>query len=178
MDHSALVQIALKCGATGAAIVPVEKIPFDRNFRSACEKNVCGRYGKNWMCPPDVGDIDEMISRAKSYKYAIVFQSIGQLKDSYDLKGMRAAGKSHQDLTAAIAQEIRPMLGDFLLLGAGACHICPRCAKLDDTPCRFPESATPSLEAYGISVTDLAGACGLKYINGANTVTFFGGLLF
>ena len=178
MDHNTLIETALNCGAASAAVVPVEKIPFEREFRAACEDNICGKYGTNWMCPPDVGDIDEMISRAKSYKYALVFQSIGQLEGSYDLKGMIAAAKNHQDIMTAIARDIQPTLGDSLFLGAGGCKICTRCGKPDDIPCRFPEKATASLEAYGVSVAGLASASGLRYINGQNTVTFFGGVLF
>ena len=35
-----------------------------------------------------------------------------------------------------------------------------------------------SLEAYGIHVSKLAKAADMKYINGQNTVTYFGGVLF
>ena len=178
MDHNALIQSALDCGAAGAAVVSVGDIAFDRAFRDACARNICGKYGTNWMCPPSVGDIDEMISRAKSFGQMLVFQSISLLEDSYDIEGMRAAGKNHSALTLAIALAVRPMLEQSIMLGAGACGICGRCAKADDAPCRFPEKAAASLESYGISVTDLASLSGLKYINGQNTLTFFGGILF
>jgi hypothetical protein len=36
----------------------------------------------------------------------------------------------------------------------------------------------PSLEAYGINVSELAKAAGMNYINGQNTVTYFGAVLF
>ena len=35
-----------------------------------------------------------------------------------------------------------------------------------------------SLEAYGVNVSRMAQAAGMKYINGANTVTYFGAVLF
>ena len=35
-----------------------------------------------------------------------------------------------------------------------------------------------SLEAYGIHVSKLAETAGMKYINGQNTVTYFGAVLF
>jgi hypothetical protein len=35
-----------------------------------------------------------------------------------------------------------------------------------------------SLEAYGIFVAKLAEKAGMKYINGVNTVTYFGAVLF
>lgn len=34
-----------------------------------------------------------------------------------------------------------------------------------------------SFEAYGINVSALAPKAGMKYINGPDTVTFFGGVL-
>ena len=63
-------------GVSHAAVLPVEQIPFDRELRGMCEANRCGAYGKNWMCPPYCGEIDELIARAKSYKTAVVFQNI------------------------------------------------------------------------------------------------------
>ena len=67
-------------------------------------------------------------------------------------------------------------LGDTsgLFMGAGGCRICKRCAKLDNEPCRFPEEAMSSLEAYGANVSALARSAGMKYINGVDTVTYFG----
>jgi hypothetical protein len=35
-----------------------------------------------------------------------------------------------------------------------------------------------SLEAYGFNVSRLAAAADMKYINGQNTVTYFGAVLF
>ena len=35
-----------------------------------------------------------------------------------------------------------------------------------------------SLEAYGIHVSKMAEAAGMKYINGQDTVTYFGAVLF
>ena len=173
-----LVNIVMEYGAADAAIVKVEAIPFRREFRAACEQNTCGKYDRCWMCPPDVGDIDELIARAKAYRYALVFQSVGQLEDSFDIEGMEAAAKRHNALTQTLAQQFSPLLNSSLGLGAGACHVCERCAKLDHQPCRFPHRAMASLEAYGIAVSELAELAGMKYISGPNTVTYFGGFLF
>lgn len=53
---------------------------------------------------------------------------------------------------------------------------CRRCAKMDQAPCRFPDQALASLEAYGVNVSLLAPQAGMQYINGANTVTYFGAI--
>lgn len=178
MNLQEFIDTALKHGANNAADIKVSDIPFRREFRDACAKNTCGRYGTCWMCPPDVGDIDEMIARAKKYEHAFVFQYVGKLEDSFDIEGMQDAAKVHNDITQALVRELGPKLGDFIKLGAGACHVCERCARRDDMPCRYPEEALASLESYGIAVSELAALCGMKYINGANTVTYFGGLLY
>jgi len=172
-----LIKTALSAGATNAGIASVSDIKFSREFRIACEQNVCGKFGTCWMCPPDVGDIDKMIAHTKTFRHALVFQSIGQLEDSFDFEGMADAAKNHNKLVTTLAEKLAGVLDNPLILGAGACHICPRCTKLDDQPCAFPSRAIPSLEAYGISVADLAKLSGLNYMNGQNTVTYFGGVL-
>ena len=58
-----LVNEALELNATHAAMVEVTKIPFNEDFRKLCEQNSCGSYNKNWMCPPAVGPISDLIKR-------------------------------------------------------------------------------------------------------------------
>ena len=82
-----------------------------------------------------------------------------------------------------LAQSLRKVFDELgiksvLHLGAGGCGVCEKCAKMDGLPCRFPNMAMPSLEAYCINVSELARASGMKYINGQNTVTYFGAVLF
>jgi predicted metal-binding protein len=154
-------------------------IPFRREFRDACRQNTCGKYGTTWMCPPLVGDIDEMIARASAYKHAFIFQSVGALTDSFDIEGMQDAAKKHNQVLKALFSKIPDIMGDFLKLGAGACRVCHRpCSKETDEPCRFPEKAIASMEAYGIAVSELAERCGLEYVNGVNTITYFGAILY
>ena len=144
-----------------------------------CASNACGMYGKCWMCPPDVGDIDVLMGEVGKYDYALVYQTVTELEDSYDFEGMIAAKKRSYPL----AQGLRKIFGDpqfakVLHLGAGGCGVCNVCAKRTNEPCRFPEKAMPSLEAYGVNVSELAKASGMKYINGQDTVTYFGAVLF
>lgn len=160
-------------GEDRVGLVPVCDISFEPAFRKLCESNACGMYGKSWMCPPEVGEIRRLIDEAKQYETAVVFQTIDRLTDSYDFEGMMAAGARMNRLL----QEIRNILPPYppaLLLGAGGCRVCERCSKLDHQPCRCPEKALASLEAYGVNVSLLAPQAGMRYINGADTVTYFG----
>ena len=166
-------------GAAHAAVIPTEKIETDAAFRGMCEVNSCGRYGKCWMCPPDVGDIQVLMAEIKAYRHALVYQLIGELDDSFDFEGMQEAKKEHN----ALARKVKALLaslewGRQLHLAAGGCGVCKTCAKEESLPCRFPEKAISSLEAYGVHVAKLAASAGMKYINGANTVTYFGMVLF
>lgn len=177
-DLERLQQIVLDLGAYRAGVVNVDEIHFEPEFRKLCESNACGMYGKSWMCPPDVGLVEDLIAQAKRFRQALVFQTVDTLEDSYDFEGMMAAGEKMNRLMAAVRQEADEMgLQRRLLLGAGGCRVCQRCAKMSGHPCRHPEQALSSLEAYGINVSVLAPQAGMKYINGPNTVTFFGAVL-
>lgn len=169
----------LERGAHRAAFVPVADIRFDRAFRDVCATNACGNYGRCWMCPPDAGGIDELMAEARSFDTALVFQTVDPLEDSFDFEGMMDAAARSSRLNQALTGLLRQ--GGFprwLQLGAGGCHVCPVCARRTNEPCRHPELALASLETYGVDVAKLAEAAGMKYINGQNTVTFFGAVLF
>jgi predicted metal-binding protein len=178
MKTQNLIRFIQTLNVQNVAAIPVEKIVFDRAFRSLCEANSCGVYGKNWMCPPCVGEIDPLIARAKGYLVAVVYQTIGALEDSYDFEGMMAAGENMSKINIAVKKFVANEDEGALVLGGGACRVCERCAKLDEKPCRNPTLAMPSLESHGVNVSALAQACGMRYINGENTVTYFGAVLF
>ncbi len=183
MKQSVLTELAIHTMALGAhkaSVIPVEHIPFDPSLRQACAANTCGNYGRNWTCPPDVGPIEELIACAKGYRYALVFQTVSALEDSYDYEGMMAALRRHREVTDRITEAVREAIGDgdILQLSAGGCVICETCAKRLNQPCIHPDKALASLEAYGIYVSKLAELAGMNYINGKNTVTYFGAYLF
>lgn len=59
------------------------------------------------------------------------------------------------------------------LAGAGGCSLCGDACTYPDAPCRHPDRARRSMEACGMEVTTLAKDCGIHYMNGENTVTYF-----
>lgn len=127
------------------------------------------------MCPPDAGDIDLLIAKARSHDYAVVYQTVEILEDSYDFEDMMEAGKHLNDLAQAVSATFSALpFSKTMILGSGGCSICEVCAKREDVPCRFPDKAMSSLETYGVNVSELAVLCGMQYINGQNTVTYFG----
>lgn len=171
MTLTHLTQALQTLGADHVGLVKVEEISFEPAFRALCAQNACGMYGRSWMCPPAVGEIHALIEEARRYEIAVVFETVDQLEDSYDFAGMMAAGDRMNRLLQAVRKEVPP---NALILGAGGCRRCPQCAKLEQAPCRFPDEAIASLEAYGVNVSLLAPQAGMRYTHGANTVTYFG----
>lgn len=170
-----LTQAILDLGAYRVGTVPVDEIDFEPDFRKLCESNACGMYGRSWMCPPHIGPVEALIAQAKEFRWAVVFQTVDPLEDSYDFEGMMAAGAKMNRLAAAVQRKLEELgIQRRLLLGAGGCRVCQTCAKLQNQPCRYPKQALSSLEAYGINVSVLAPQAGMRYIHGPNTVTYFG----
>lgn len=115
----------------------------------------------------------------RSYSHALWYQSVSQLEDSFDIEGMFAAGKNHALLSQRLQEMAASILPkDFLHLTCGGCHLCETCAKVEGEPCRMPDKALPSLEGYCVDVYNTTKDTPLKYINGQNTVTYFGMILF
>ena len=135
-------------------------------------------YGRCWMCPPDIGIVEPLMEKVRSYKHGLLYQTISEIEDSFDFEGMQEAGQRHVIVSQRLEAFLMLELKDHLHLSCGGCRLCERCAKLDGLPCREPERAMPSMEGYGIDVYSTCKPTELKYINGANTVTYFGIVLY
>ena len=174
-----LISGVIGLGATNASVISTSEIVTDAVYRDICATNSCGRYGKCYMCPPDCGDINELMAKLRNYEYALVYQTVDELEDSFDFEGMIAA----RNRLNVLSQRIRRFtdaypLSDAFHLGVGGCMVCPVCAKETGEACRHPEIAITSLEACGIDVSKLAASSGMRYNNGPETVTYFGAVLF
>ena len=60
-------------------MIPVEQVETDASFRDMCAANACGNYGRNWMCPPDAGDIHDLMARLQTYSHVLVYQTVTEL---------------------------------------------------------------------------------------------------
>ena len=158
-------------------------LPFDalilrprQDIRGMCENNICSAYGLNWTCPPFIGSLEECAERLGQYRTGLLLQTVGRMNKYIDTKVYRQTGDRHMDQLHALADEVRKVCPDVLVLGAGGCQICPRCAYPD--PCRFPERAVSSMEGYGLFVTQVCRDAGAAYYHGERTITYTGCILF
>jgi len=167
-------------GVKRSALVDTEALVFNEVFRKQCERNVCGSYGKNWMCPPGVGEFSELKEKALQFKQGVLFQTVYKLRDSFDYKGMIAATEEHTKVFRAVLKYIREhdLFPEFLPLNVGPCTFCRECAYVKGRPCSFPEEAVASVEAYGIDVMALTKSCGIPYHYGVHSVACVSLILF
>ena len=178
MTRDAVKKLALSAGAKGAEYVAGGNIVLSDEFRRMCESNSCGKYGKCYVCPPYVGEIDKVMDDVRRFPGGILYQTVCDIEDSFDIEGMETAWKQHCMLSQRIQELMKSAYaGEMLHLTCGGCGICERCAAYEGEPCRFPDKALPSMESYGIDVYRTSTSTTLKYINGQNTVTYFGIIL-
>ena len=108
-----------------------------------------------------------------------VLQLVSSLEDNFDIEGMQKAAKDFHALSYRLQDALRPVLGPAaLFLPSGGCGLCATCARKTNEPCRHPDRAQTSLEACCVDVYQTTKGTELKYINGTDTVTYFGLVLF
>jgi len=152
-------------------------LTFTDDVRHMCEQNTCGRYNRAWNCPPLCGTVAELEAACKRFSRGILVNCVKHIEDSFDWQGMQDGGRDLSELLVGVkgfAEELG--LVDYRIFGGGGCHGCEECSY-PDVPCRFPDLLFTPIEACGINVMLLAKDAGFKYINGQNTVTFFGMIL-
>ena len=181
LDGEKLIQLALEADVSGAAILETSTIQFHEDVRKACEKNLCRKYDTNWMGPPAIGPVSELRARVQGYRQGLLFQTIHRFNSGIEYaRGMFAAAGIHGEVFRQLLKKIGDAYPseEILPLNVGCCGICEKCAYLDRQPCRNPDRAVSSVEAYGINVMALQKSAGLSYNNGKNSVTYVGLILF
>lgn len=126
--------------------------------------------------PPAVGTIEQCQRECLSYDKAMVFNAKYDLEDSYDFDGMRKGHKDFKDLCDRLHIAVKSNYPNYLLLSNESCLRCEKCTY-PESGCRMSDVLFPALEGFGVNVSELASLSKIRYINGENTVTYFGMLL-
>lgn len=171
MNINEIISAATKSGFTAAGELDVNTLEFRDEVRDMCSADRCGSYAQNWTCPPACGTLDEIRARIDGYSSGVIMQTIAELEDEFDWEGMMAAGETHKKSMAAFVKTLKAEHPEAVPMGMGACTLCPECTY-PHNPCRHPESAFPSMEAYGLLVSDVCERNNMKYNNGTGTITY------
>lgn len=164
-------QIIKEAGFTHLAVLDVKTMELLDDVRGMCAANTCGKYDKNWSCPPGCGSLEECRERISDYQWGILVQTVGELEDSMDFETMQETEAEHKKAFLEAAEKLRAEFPGLLALGSGCCTLCRECTYPKE-PCRFPHKRVSSLEAYGILVSDLCRENHLDYYYGPNTIAY------
>jgi len=172
-----LVKKAIECGMTQGKALNMGALVFMPEVRDMCSADRCRSYGKNWCCPPACGTLEEASERIKGYSSGIILQTVGNMEDEFDYETIEDTAKRHKSGFAAFVKELKKDFTDILPMGAGTCTICKECTY-PDAPCRNPDDAIISMEAYGLWVSRVCEMSDIPYNNGKNTITYTSCCLF
>lgn len=176
-DLNDILALAEEIGFTHAGPLAMDALVFRTQVRDMCAADRCGHYGRTWTCPPGCGTLEEITEKAAQYTWGVILQSTGELEDQFDAETMLETGRLQAERFDAIIPRVREWFADCLPMSAGGCSRCQPCSY-PDAPCRFPELASPSMEAYGLVVSDVCKASGIPYYYGPNTITYTSCILF
>lgn len=172
-----ILELAGQAGFTNAAPLEPSGLVFRSEVRDMCAADKCNKYDKCWSCPPGCGTLDEISARSKGYANGVLVQSTGQLEDDFDAETMMETAKLQRERFFDLTKQVRRLCPDCLPMASGACDVCPSCTY-PGAPCRFPEKAIPSMEAYGLIVSDVCTGAGAPYYYGPKTITYTSCILF
>lgn len=177
MEMDKLLELIREIGFETVTELDVSTLKALPEVRQMCEVNTCGMYDKCWSCPPGCGSIEECESRMHQYTRGILVQTVGDIEDSLDWEGIMEVQAQHDQRFLKGTEKMRENLDDFLPLGDGSCHRCKTCSY-PDAPCRFPELASSSMEAFGLFVSDVCKKNGIAYNYGPGKMCYTGCYLF
>ena len=163
-------ETALALGFDVAVPLDPKDLEARDDVRAMCAQDRCGAYGKNWTCPPACGTLEGCRDRMRSYRSGLLLQTVGHMRKDIDSRCYRDTERRHLEQLRALTDRLRRSHPGLLSLGAGGCRVCKVCAYPE--PCRFPEKAEASMEAYGLFVTEVCRGAGAEYHHGPRTVTY------
>ena len=172
-----LMELLKGCGFETVAELDINTLKALPEVRQMCEVNTCGAYNVRWSCPPGCGSIEECEEKMHRYSKGILVQTVGDIEDTLDWEGIMEVKEVHDQRFLKGTDLMRTELEEILPLGDGACTRCKKCTYPDE-PCRFPDLASSSMEAFGLFVSDVCKKNGIKYNYGNGKMCYTGCYLF
>jgi predicted metal-binding protein len=158
---------ANKMGFNKTCLVLTKNIILDERVRMQCQINLCGNYGNNLMCPPNLPSVSENRILLNRYNFALLLQlhqtispkTSEEMNEIFSITALLFNQKLISLERNAFASGFRLALA----LGAGECKICETCiVKEGGNQCRKPGDSRPSMEGMGIDVLQTFQSAGLS----------------
>ena len=158
------------------AFFPTEELTFTERVRHICQEE-CPMYGKTWACPPAVGTVGECQNKCLAFPEFLLISTVTEVDDIANLEQTLANRADHEAITHEVAELVKAQGCETMTLSTEACAICEECAY-PDGPCRFPDRACASMEAYGLFINQVCRDNGLPCHYGERTITYTSCILF
>lgn len=166
-----IVELAREHGFECIGITTANKLRVRDEVRDMCSADKCKSYDRNWACPPACGTLDYFREEIGKRSSVVVFQTVGDLEDEFDIETMMETSDLHKERIPKFVSDVREIVPDCLVLAAGACTICSECSY-PDAECRFPNRSFVSMEASGLVVSDTCTAAGIPYNHGSDHIAY------
>ena len=157
-QRKSMLAAAIQSGFTQAVWLDGLKLECEARLRQYCNSEGCPNHGKNWVCPPGCGTLEECAERVSPFDQGILLQSASDIDaQAADYTGLNR--KHNLRLREFIVEACIGM--EILALTSGGCVFCETCAFPE--PCIKPLVRMNSLSAYGIDVGKLCQRANWEY---------------
>ena len=172
-----LISEALEIGFSHAGRLNMDALVFMPEVREMCSADRCHKYGKSWTCPPACGTLEDITQLASTFTSGLIVQTTGELEDEFDAETTMQAAADQGESFKKFYKLIKDRFDGILPMGSGGCSVCGTCTY-PGAPCRHPDLAFPSMEAYGLWVSKVCEISEIPYYYGKNTITYTSCFLF
>ncbi len=158
---AALLAFAENNGATRAARLPPAAIHIENRLAAYCRDPKCPHYGLSMSCPPHIPGPSGLRKIVAESRHAIVIRievDAASLTGEQRPEVMRVL----HETVATIEREAKRLdFNEPRAFAGGSCKMSfcahhEQCLVLSgEGPCRYPESARPSMSGYGVNVGEL-----------------------
>lgn len=157
-----LFQLAQEAGFSVSSICP-SQILINKDFRSFCEENRCGKYNANYSCPPDCGTVEELHQKLLAKDLVLVVQTEQNNIDKNDKDMIAKIRTVHNASILKLMNTFRELGYSGFCAGYSGCSLCTPCKRAENLPCAHPDLKISCMSAYCVDVADLAKKCNLAF---------------
>jgi predicted metal-binding protein len=160
-----LIAKAVQLGASGAAVIAVDRIVIEDSLASLCREPRCDNFGLSASCPPHVQGPAKFKEWMQASTGAVFFK-IEVPSGSLFSDDRREIMELLHDIAAQVEQyAVEQGYANSKAFAGGSCKkiFCrdqTHCAVLANEKCRNPAIARPSMSGFGVNVGKLIEASG------------------
>jgi predicted metal-binding protein len=179
MDSPVDAKCVQSLGFTSCAEFDAGLLVPEQRIRDFCIDNRCGNFNAHYMCPPQIGPLEQIEAQLRTFKRGVILQYSKSLDVEHDQAGLKQSKRKFHEmiLQLEVCLKEKGILQPRALIG-GSCELCDTCYTVTNEPCPYPEKARTSLVALGIDVISLLDRLGLDSGFHPDKITWTGCILF